>query len=153
MPPAADASALCQRCGLCCDGSLFDHAPLADAEVDAARRRLVVLARPDGGHALRQPCAALVDRRCAAYDVRPAACRTYRCMLLAALDAGEIDAREAAAVVDEAHARLAALAALLPAGEGGVVQRARAADGPELRHARERALAFLERRLRGLGRT
>lgn len=156
--PADAAAELCQRCGLCCDGSLFTQVPLAEDEVDPAHRRgLVVLARADGSPALRQPCAALQGRRCAVYDARPAGCRRYRCMLLAALDERELDEREALAVVDEAHARLAALAALLPPGEGGPVQRARelarAGDlSADVRAALERALAFLDRRLRGLAR-
>ena len=129
---------LCLGCGLCCDGSLFTTAPLADAaEVAGARGRgLPVLTRPDGSAALRQPCAALVGRRCEIYEARPAACRRYRCMLFAALADGEVSEDEAQATVLRAHALLAA---------------ARAGDelSPETAEARGRAAAFLERRFRG----
>lgn len=142
-------SALCQRCALCCDGALFDSVPLAGAEPGALRGRgLAVL---DGG--LAQPCAALRDLRCAIYDDRPDACRRYRCMLLVALDAGEVSLPEAEDVVAEARARLAALAADLP-GDGPVLARARALArdnhmSPETRALLDRAVAFLGRRFRG----
>lgn len=162
-------AALCQRCALCCDGELFDSVPLAPAEVGVLRR-LPILAgaathAPDRGDpphpavddrprgALPQPCSALRDRRCTIYPDRPDACRRYRCMLAFALDAGEVDLVEAGAVVDEARARLSALAADLP-GDGPVLSRARAAARAghlsSETHARlARAHAFLDRRFRG----
>ena len=153
-----DAASLCLRCGLCCDGNLFTRVPLADLEVAPARARgLALVARPDGGSALRQRCAALSGCACEIYDQRPATCRSYRCMLLSALAADELAPAEAHALVAEAHARLAALAAALPSGVDtppsaatAPMQRARQAvrDGladPALRQALERAAAFLAR--------
>lgn len=187
-------AALCQRCALCCDGTLFTTVPLAADEVAAVRRRgLVVLAddprppealatrppapedprpattpspdtsaiaepapsrsAPAAASRLPQPCAALRDRRCAIYDERPHTCRRYRCMLLAALEAGEISLPEALDVVGEARAHLAALAADLP-GPDPVLSRARAAarDGnlsQETHVLLARAVTFLDRRFRG----
>lgn len=132
-PDAPSAEALCTRCALCCDGSLFGQVPLAEGEADALRRLpLAPVAGRGGAEALPQPCSALRGLQCAHYDARPRACRTYRCMLLLALEADELTLEEAAGVVDEARARLA---------------EARRDDA-----ARERATAFLARRFLGAGR-
>ncbi len=102
-------STLCQHCGLCCDGTLFTHVPLKPAEVAPLRALgLPVGERPDGTPLLPQRCAALEGRRCTAYDARPEGCRRYHCQLFAALSEGELSLPEALAVVDGAHARLAA---------------------------------------------
>jgi hypothetical protein len=127
---------LCRACGLCCDGNLFAHVPLtADEAARARRHHLVVFDRDDGSPALRQPCAALEEAGCRVYDDRPAPCRRYRCMLLAALADDEVSLRDALAVVTEAHALLAAADAALPAGPGAPLQRARAAAEPPSPHA------------------
>lgn len=118
-------STLCQRCALCCDGSLFTHVPLRQAEVAAARRRgLDLLERPDGSTRLRQRCAALEGDRCAIYPERPDCCREYRCLLAAGLGEGEVSLEEALAVVGQARALITS---------GG----------------RERAAGFLDRHFRG----
>lgn len=140
-------SALCRRCGLCCDGSLFSLVPLADDEPAAARRRGLPIALRDGAApALRQPCPALVARACTVYDERPAACRRYRCLLYAALADHEVSPAEAAATVDDAHAAIAAALAgrpSLPAARAA----ARAGDlSPETEAALARAEALLARR-------
>lgn len=147
---------LCQRCALCCDGALFAAVPLSPGDADIVRARgLVVLPRDHGAAALPQPCRALQARRCTIYGDRPGPCRSYRCMLLVALDAGEVSLPEAEAVVDDAHARLDALAAALP-GAGPVLPRARAAAlnhmSLETRALMDRAADFLARRFRGVGR-
>lgn len=123
-----DASTLCQRCGLCCDGNLFNSVPLADAEVEPVRARgLIVVARGDGGSALRQRCAALGERGCGVYAQRPGRCREYRCMLLVAMMEGEVGLAEALGIVDEAHARIAAVDA---PGDGAPLERARRCGEP-----------------------
>jgi hypothetical protein len=101
-------SALCLHCGLCCDGTLFNHVPLRRTEVDVLRRLgLPVGERADGVPTLPQPCAALKERCCTVYADRPEGCRRYQCYLFTALAEGEVSLEEARAVVDEAHARRA----------------------------------------------
>jgi Fe-S-cluster containining protein len=105
----AEVSTLCRRCGLCCDGSLFDSVPLTAEEARQGRARgLVIVARADGSPALRQRCAALGADGCGVYVDRPGRCRVYRCMLWTGLREGEVGLAEAEAVVDEARALLAA---------------------------------------------
>src|SRR5690349_19207300 len=73
-------STLCQRCGLCCDGTLFTHVPLQDTEAAPLQALgLPVKEREDGTRVLPQRCAALEGRRCTAYSARPEGCRRYHC--------------------------------------------------------------------------
>jgi Fe-S-cluster containining protein len=123
-------STLCQRCGLCCDGTLFTSVPLKPTEVESLRRlALPVIERADGSPGLAQRCAALEGRCCTVYSERPEACRRYRCHLFTALAEGEVSLEESLQVVDEAHARLRAV------GTGSA--------------AREQAEAYLDRHFRG----
>ncbi len=155
-------STLCQRCGLCCDGSLFTHVPLQPGEVEAAKRNaLDVVARADGSPALRQRCAALDGARCTAYAERPEACRRYHCLLFSALAEGEVSLPEALGVVDQAHALIARVDEALGPSPGdaprAALQRARRAQlpehggplRPEAQDAQERAEQFLDRHFRG----
>jgi len=119
-------SRLCTSCGLCCDGNLFTQVPLLADEVALLRRRgLPLLARGDRPPALGQRCAALAGICCTIYDERPQGCRSYRCMLHAALAADEVGLDEALAVVVQTHALLGALADAVP-GSGAPLRRARA---------------------------
>jgi hypothetical protein len=122
------ASTLCQRCGLCCDGTLFARAPVEPAEVPALAARGLAIDWPEGGMpGLRQPCAALAGLSCAIYAERPAGCRRFECRLLGALGEGEVGLEEALEVVADARARVAAgdgeLAALLDLRFRGVGRR------------------------------
>ncbi len=102
-------STLCLHCGLCCDGTLFTHVPLQRTEAAPLRALgLPVKEREDGTQVLPQRCAALDGRHCTAYAARPEGCRRYHCQLFAALAEGEVSLPEALAVVDGAHALLAA---------------------------------------------
>lgn len=98
------ATELCTRCGLCCDGTLFDVVRLAPPEIERMTRLgLPVLPRVENP-AMPQPCAALDGTRCRIYADRPIRCEQFRCHLLIALAEGEIDLEEARGVVALAHA-------------------------------------------------
>jgi Fe-S-cluster containining protein len=82
-----DLEALCQSCGLCCDGSLFGRVTLQPEEVVVAKKsRLRVIST---GKGFEQPCSALVRTTpgagehvaCSIYDERPLACRRFVCRL------------------------------------------------------------------------
>jgi uncharacterized protein len=110
----ADLAALCQACGLCCDGSLFGFVPLAPDEVAPARKnRLPVL---ENGRGFEQPCPSLAtddDGRlgCSIYEERPAACRRFACRLYERYrqEGGPVDER--AASVRRVRALIASLQA------------------------------------------
>jgi Fe-S-cluster containining protein len=107
--------ALCQACGLCCDGSLFGRVDLEPGEVDRARAlRLRVIG---SGRSFEQPCSALGEgtpdgrRSCSIYEERPAACRRFECRLHEKLgrEGGSLD--EPLAIVRRARSLLGSVRA------------------------------------------
>src|SRR4051812_31587167 len=109
------ASDLCRMCGFCCDGTLFGAVRLDDEEAAEPRRRLPILQRDDQGPLIRFPCPAH-SGVCSIYEDRPATCRTYRCMLLARLEAEEIDFDSAAARISRIKELILSIEPLLDPG-------------------------------------
>jgi hypothetical protein len=112
-PPSAQSelrselSALCQSCGLCCDGSLFGRVDLEPGEVERAHRHhLRVVA---SGKSFEQPCGAFAGERCTIYEERPASCRRFVCRLHEKhrLEGGPLE--EALSVVRRARSLLTSL--------------------------------------------
>jgi uncharacterized protein len=106
--------ALCTRCGLCCDGSLFADVEITERE--GVRLELLGLDVEDGegpGTLLAQPCGALRGTRCSIYVHRPRCCRTFECRLLGDARRGVVSVARAGEVIVEAHARIARVKTLL----------------------------------------
>ncbi len=99
--------ALCQACGLCCDGSLFSRVPLG-VEERVPEGALAVVTNDRGGRHVPQRCAALAGTVCQVYAQRPRACRRYECLLFGALREGEVSLSEAVDVVQRAQGLVAA---------------------------------------------
>ena len=108
------SEALCVRCGFCCDGTLFGHVPLTDAEAARLPAPLHVVERQGKRTRLAfvQPCAAF-DAQCTIYTERPTTCRSYRCALLKDVEAGTASHEDARQVVSSLHARREAIARLV----------------------------------------
>jgi hypothetical protein len=116
---------LCLSCGLCCDGTMFREVPVTPEEA----RTLGARARFDRTRTrMRQPCRALEACRCQVYDERPAKCRAFSCLVLQALERGEVSAAEAHEAIADVLARRARVAALLGLAQvpGLAAERARA---------------------------
>ena len=91
---------LCQSCGLCCEGLLHSHGALMPHEVgEAAALGLDLVEGAEPGFSL--PCPRF-DRCCTIYEMRPNACRGFRCALLRRLDEGSVDLDDALEIVSEA---------------------------------------------------
>ena len=116
--------ALCQACGLCCDGTLFSVVPLATNERPPLG--VTVETKPTGARALRQPCSALAGTCCTVYEQRPLACRRYQCLLYEALQSEEENLAGALSIVARAKALTAAVKPPL------AVARATTPDDPAL---------------------
>ncbi len=106
-----ELTALCQSCGLCCDGSLFGRVRLESSDVDSARRhRLLVVAN---GKSFEEPCTALVERdtrrHCSIYAERPESCRRFVCELYAGHIRDPASLDERMALIRRAKALLAFL--------------------------------------------
>src|SRR5262245_60924474 len=85
-------NALCLRCGLCCDGSLFADVELATRETTTLEVLGLEIEDADAGEPalLLQPCAAFKRKRCSIYPHRPNCCRTFECRLLKQAESGAI---------------------------------------------------------------
>jgi uncharacterized protein len=97
------AQSLCLACGLCCDGTLFDKAPLERNDEDDKLLALgIEIISGQNGRALKLPCPAHKNCRCTVYTERPTICRTFRCKLLKRFKANEISKTEALEIIREA---------------------------------------------------
>ena len=105
------ASALCLSCGLCCSGGLFDYVELDDE--DRTRFGEAGLSSPDRLPLLRPH---FISSACSVYAIRPWRCSDYRCRVLDAHVAGDIDAPGAHSLVEQAKAMRALVDDALPPG-------------------------------------
>jgi len=168
---SSDGSTLCLACGLCCDGTLFKSTRVDPWERPGLQRLgFRVIVQVGGEVGFVQPCVALearagesgVEHVCRHYAGRPETCRRFRCRLLVALEAGEVDLAEALAEVASVRAEVERVGALLPPDGDEAIRsvaqraRARAASGEvmgEALAAAQRELeATLDRRFRRRGR-
>ena len=103
LPTPAESSALCLRCGLCCDGTLFFSVGLKPDEVESAERNGLSPRPSDSGDEFRQPCPCLDGTACRIYRERPASCRRFRCELLKSVETGDQSVGDAQAIIAEAR--------------------------------------------------
>lgn len=101
--------ALCTRCGLCCDGSLFADVELTNRDeasaLDVMGLEIEDADGADGG-LLLQPCGALTAKQCRIYAHRPDCCRTFECRLLQEVKRGAVGVARAQARIAEALQRI-----------------------------------------------
>lgn len=97
-----DAPSICIGCGLCCDGSLFDHLAVSD-ETDlgwplrSMGVEIIVEADPP---VFALPCPAVHEGRCTVFHQhRPRACEQFACDLLVAERAGHVTRGDALATI------------------------------------------------------
>ncbi len=77
------AQALCQTCGLCCDGTLFGDVKLGPQDAREALYELNASFEAEPQHdILLQPCAAYNHGVCQVYPHRPRTCENFQCKLL-----------------------------------------------------------------------
>jgi len=89
--PSTAASRLCARCGMCCNGVMFDIVRLQAGESPKALAALGLKVKRKRGHShIVQPCTAHRDSQCAVYEERPARCRLFECLQLQRVASGEI---------------------------------------------------------------
>lgn len=119
------SSELCMRCGMCCDGTIYDTVAI-HVEDHALLKAAGLPLSPEGDrYEMPQPCRALSDKLCTIYKGRPGTCRRYACEVLRRLEAGEISAVRAGELVDTALAAAAAVAEHALPHEDRVAQRHR----------------------------
>lgn len=76
-------NSLCISCGFCCDGTLFSHVPIRNADdlptLEAAAFEIFLCGEQ---RRFNQPCVAHSSLGCEIYIGRPINCRKFRCKLL-----------------------------------------------------------------------
>lgn len=116
-PVVADAEqSLCVRCGLCCDGTIFEWArvsptdDLVQLEADG-----FILLTPAASNGFAQPCHHQQGRICGVYQRwRPQVCHTFRCTLLRRVETGELAYGEALDRIERTVALVERIQAQLP---------------------------------------
>lgn len=94
-------SSLCIECHPCCDGSLFARVSVQEGERARLPETAGIVQR-EGAFRMPLPCACLgSDGRCEVYAHRPEACRAYRCRLVKAMEAGEIEDAAARSILSQ----------------------------------------------------
>lgn len=102
-----EATELCTKCGLCCDGTFYGSVVIASDESERLARVGLRIVRDDSGAGMMpQPCSALRGCLCAAYEERPASCADYQCLLRKKVVAGEESLEAAMATVTRMRALL-----------------------------------------------
>lgn len=76
---ALDASQLCQECGLCCTGLLFEYVSFSDQELKNVKLGSYKT-KESGKRSLPHPCQFLDGTTCGIYIDRPSRCRSYACI-------------------------------------------------------------------------
>lgn len=93
-------SALCQDCGICCTGAIFEHVSFNNNEL----RHLKVdpVKKTDKQkQALPHPCQFLEGPSCGIYPDRPSNCRAYSCETRRQVLNGELSLDEGQRIVTE----------------------------------------------------
>lgn len=102
--PGQKNSDLCQSCGLCCNGAIWDTTDVSLKHDEQFATIFVkeIESRGEGKLAkVTQPCVAFKGH-CTQYEIRPHDCRSYQCKLLKQLSSGTIDFHKAQKTVNTA---------------------------------------------------
>lgn len=138
-----DLSELCVNCGLCCDGTLFRYVKISGEEREELVRLGIGVGEKRRRDVMWLPCGKLDGKCCTIYGQRPGGCRAFVCALGRRVVAKELSVADAMVHVNELQARLSELAAVLPAGDGPVLLRAREhIDSTTTRVTEEQLAAF-----------
>ena len=110
---SSDGQTLCLACGLCCDGTLLNHAGLESWRGRELKKEGF---RVFWRHEARQwafwlPCSHHRDGRCARFEDRPPICGIYRCKLLKRVESADTSVKKALVIVDRAKEMVAEISA------------------------------------------
>ena len=89
------SSSICIGCGLCCDGTLHGRTTVREDDEQAVVACGLTVGEENHKRFFEQPCPRFSCGECSVYQSRPVVCRTYRCELLRAVDAGRTTETEA----------------------------------------------------------
>ena len=107
MNASSIESQLCVRCGMCCDGTLFNRAIVDEGEEARMKASGLQIFDQDGQSFFRLGCSHLSCSRCTIYETRFNICRTFDCALLRRVKDGSVGVIEAQKKVTIAKGLLA----------------------------------------------
>ena len=94
---------ICIECNICCDGTLFSRVGVSPEEQEKLKEKGRFYTKSNGELRMWLGCMYLgKDGCCECYDDRPEICRSYRCDLLKAVQAGHTTSEEARSIIREA---------------------------------------------------
>jgi len=100
----AQLAEICLKCGMCCDGTLFNKGALLD-ETDKNNAQdlfLETVIEPDGKYFFKQPCLYF-NQCCTIYDkIRPKVCGTFFCNPLKEVQQGKLNIEKAKEIITKA---------------------------------------------------
>jgi len=88
-------TAPCVGCGMCCNGTLYWMAKVTPGEEARIMGEGLELTEDKGATYFKLPCHHEQCGQCTIYETRFDICRSFRCRLLRAYQAGEVDLVEA----------------------------------------------------------
>lgn len=89
-------SDICTQCGMCCDGTLFNHAKIID-DADAQNVEslgLAIVTKAEQKRYFPQPCACF-KTCCTVYERRPKVCISFYCAPLKKVRNNEMELKDA----------------------------------------------------------
>ena len=108
------ANRLCMSCGMCCDGTMFDHANVVPDEKQQVMSAGLIVNEKLGKLSFEQPCRFYCHNLCSIYEQRPAVCISYRCKLLKKMNKDEVSLDAALDKVKMLRALQKRLAEVMP---------------------------------------
>lgn len=111
MTTAHDASNLCQQCGLCCKGLLFEYVSFGERELKNVEVGAFKV-KESGKKALPHPCQFLDGTSCGIYADRPSRCRSFACISRQQVLNGEKTLDQGSVIVAEVQRLLAQLGSI-----------------------------------------
>lgn len=101
-----DDQQLCQKCGLCCNGTLFGFVRLVDEDIQHIAEHIPELIIQDSKKTFRQPCRYYRGKSCSIYGSwRPRACSIFACKLLIRYRQKKVSFVEAIDVIEQTVAQ------------------------------------------------
>jgi Fe-S-cluster containining protein len=98
-----DHQNICIHCGLCCDGTLFNHARIKENEPLETGYSFQTFIKKQ--RSFKLPCSYLKDTTCSIYNQRPyAVCESFRCKLLRSVISENVSYTDAIKIINEVTA-------------------------------------------------
>lgn len=101
-----DEQQLCQKCGLCCNGTLFGFVRLVDEDIKHIQAHIPDVISQDTNKSFKQPCRYYRGKSCSIYGSwRPQACSIYLCNVLIRYRQKKLSFAEAVDVIEQTVAQ------------------------------------------------